>query len=446
MPIVVLTGSDDPALETELVRRGVQEYLLKDEIAPRTLGRTIRHAIERSRILLDRRRVEEALRCSESNLRALIEATPQMILVHQDGLIQYANPASVDLLGVSERAELLGRPLLDFVHIDDRAIAEEIVRGAGRSRDAQPGRDLRLERADGVVLDTEAVMIEIDFGELGEFSSGSSVLMVARDLSERKRVQARAIQADRAAALGIFAAGMAHEINNPLSYVIGNLDYLAEEVPALVDGLERLGSHGADPDALGEIAKHALQRSADLRETIQDAREGADRVRSLVADLKVLSRPADQPSSCADAEAILESVMRLMGAELRSRARIVRAYERVRPVSADPARLAQVFLCLLTNAVHALPTHSPGRNEIRLAIASTDPGQVRIEVRDNGRGMSPRVMKRVFDPFYTTEEPGRGSGLGLAICQNIVGELGGEISVESREGEGTAFGVTLPVA
>jgi signal transduction histidine kinase len=226
--------------------------------------------------------------------------------------------------------------------------------------------------------------------------------------------------------------------------VIGNLDYLAEEIPSLIEGLERLGSAGTDPEALGEIAKQVRQRSADLRETIQDAREGADRERSLVADLKILSRGAEQPHSSADAESILESVLRLMGGELRSRARIVRAYERVPPVAADPARLAQVFLCLLNNAMHALAPETPNRNEIWLGIKAPDPGRVTIEVRDNGKGMNERVMKRVFDPFYTTEEPGHGSGLGLAICQNIVGELGGEIALESGEGEGSAFRVTLP--
>jgi len=444
-PIVVLTGLNDVELETELVRQGAQEYLLKDEIDPRTLGRTIRHAIERSRILLDRRRVEEALRYSERNLRALIEATPEAILVHQSGQIQYANPAAVGLLGVESRADLLGRPLLDFVVSEDEALVGDLVQRAGQSREAVVSRSLHLERSDGVVLSTEVVMIQIDYGQLGRAAGGaSSVLMVARDQTERRRVQARVMQADRAAAMGVFAAGMAHEINNPLSYVIGNLDYLAEEIPALIDGLERLGSPDTDPEALGEIAKQARQRSADLRETIRDAREGADRVRSLVADLKILSRGPDQPRSSADAESILESVLRLMGGELRSRARIVRAYERVPPVGADPARLAQVFLCLLTNAVHALAPGTPNRNEIRLGISAAGPEQVTIEVRDNGRGMSERVMKRVFDPFYTTEEPGRGSGLGLAICQNIVGELGGEIGVESGEGEGSAFRLTLP--
>ncbi len=430
-PVVVLTGHDDPELETELVRRGVQEYLVKDEINRLALARSIRHAVERSRALLARRQVEEALRRSEANFRTLIESIPDAILVYRHGLLVYVNPAAVQLLAAGDRQDLLGKPIIDHVHPDDRSALALMSAASHPGEEAAHSRDVSLRGVDGTIIETEVLVINVDFGE------GPAVLMVARDVTERKRVEARAIRADRAIALGVFAAGMAHEINNPLAYVIGNLDYLADE-------MSTLRSAGSGQMATSEETECLGQRWGELLETIDDAREGADRVRALVADLKILSRGTGQPRSSADAESILESTLRLMGGELRSRARIMRSYERVPPVRADPTLLAQVFLALLTNAVQALPPKAASRNEIGLAIHSDTPGQVTIEVRDNGRGLPPERAKRVFDPFFTTQEPGRGSGLGLSICQTIVADLGGEITLESRPGEGTTFRVMLP--
>ncbi len=450
-PILVLTGYDDIDLEIELVRRGVQEYLLKHEISAQSLGRAVRHGIERGRILVAQRRAEAAARQSETDLRALIEATPEAIFVHRHGLLQYVNPGALRLLGARTRDEMLGKPILDFIHGEDRDLASEMIeRATLLEGGTEPPRELRLERGDGCVLVTEATMLPVAFGDRGELDPGCSVLLVANDRTGPRRVQARAIQADRAAAMGVLAAGMAHEINNPLSYVIGNLDYLDDELPALMARFEALAeageAEGVGSKGLREGVQAAIDRWADIRETIADAREGADRVRALVADLKILSRAGEGSAARADVETILETVLRLMGGELRGHARITRCYEAVDEVAADPARLAQVFLGLLANAVQALPDQRSASNLIELAIQAEGPGFVRIDICDNGVGIPTHLASRVFDPFFTTKAPGKGAGLGLTICRHIIDELGGEISAERRQPQGTRVRVLLPTS
>jgi signal transduction histidine kinase len=232
---------------------------------------------------------------------------------------------------------------------------------------------------------------------------------------------------------------MAHEINNPLSYVIGNLDYLGEEIPNLVKQMRASTATQA-----GGVSERLLVRLDELVDTIEDAREGAGRLRGLVADLKILSHDSDHPDDAVDVEALLDSVIKMLRGEIISRAHLDKSYSQVPQVWVNPARLAQVFLHLLTNAVQALPVGSAQEQRIEVATRVDEAGAVVVEVRDTGPGIAPELQSRVFDPFFTTRQPGAGAGLGLSICQTIVAELGGVISVESNLGRGTSVRVTLP--
>jgi two-component system NtrC family sensor kinase len=458
-PIVVLMDRDDSDLERELVRSGAHECLVEGEIDRCLLGRTIRRATLRSDMLRERDRNTDAQHRSLVNFRTMSEATPEPLLVEQHQRLVYLNPAAANLLGRRQRKELLGRPLSDFVHpedhgrlrvlqdaassrSDDRLLSRE-GRGKkppyGRRHDITP-RVVRIEQVGGAVRDCEFMVVEVDFGD------GPALLIGMRDLTERQRAQARAIHVDRTTAMGIFAAGMAHEINNPLSYVIGNLDYLAGELPQIRRQVEALQVDRDSGLVAGESKKELSEHWSELNETIDDAREGAERVRSLVADLKVLSRGENHAPASSSLEATLESVLRLMGAELRRRARLVREYEEVPQVRADAAQLAQVCVALLTNAINALPEDRGGIGEIMLSISSSESGWVAFAVRDNGEGMTREVLERAFNPFFTTHEPGGGAGLGLSICETIVEQLGGRIRAESTPGQGAAFFIQLPVA
>ncbi len=233
------------------------------------------------------------------------------------------------------------------------------------------------------------------------------------------------------ASVGTLAAGVAHEINNPLAAVIANLDYVMEVVTSR-----------SDPSA-GRSDALILE---EIRGPLADAREAAQRVRFIVRDLKVFSRsPTEEANGPVDVQATMESAVGMAWNEIRHRARLTKDYGVVPPVEANEARLGQVFLNLLVNAAQALPEGKADRSEIRICTKQIG-AEVIIEVSDNGPGIPPEIIGRIFDAFFTTKAVGAGTGLGLAISQRIVADMGGKLTVESKVGTGTTFRVALPIA
>jgi signal transduction histidine kinase len=250
--------------------------------------------------------------------------------------------------------------------------------------------------------------------------------------TERKALE-RDVGADEHArvhaAVGSLAAGVAHQLNNPLAYVIANINFLAEDLPAFL--------HEIAP----QMSDAQNERLAELLRAMGDAREGAERAARIVRDLRSFSRMEDEHREPVDVHALLESACSVVESELRSRGRLVKVFDAVAPVDANPPRLAQVFLSLLVNAAHAVRDGSG--NEIRVHTRMDD-GMVVVEVTDTGIGMAPAVQARIFDPFYTLKPPGEGTGLGLTSALAIVRAMGGTIDVESAEGQGATFRVKLP--
>jgi signal transduction histidine kinase len=243
--------------------------------------------------------------------------------------------------------------------------------------------------------------------------------------SEHRELQARLAQTDRLTSLGTLAAGVAHEINNPLAYVLLNLGYVADE----------LGRRASIEPKDGEV-----------RVAIEHARSGAERIRDIVRGLKTFSRPESEALSPLDVVQVLDASLAMVAHEIRHRARLIKDIARVPHVVANEARLGQVFLNLLLNAVQALPEGRGDANEIRVVVRAPSPQQVVIEVHDNGIGIAPQVRGRIFEPFFTTKPVGIGTGLGLAICHGVVASLGGSLTVESEVGRGSMFRVELPAA
>jgi len=241
--------------------------------------------------------------------------------------------------------------------------------------------------------------------------------------TERAKMQEQLMISDRMASVGILAAGVAHEINNPLAAVLANLDL------ALAD----LATAPTNPEVLEGI-----------REELGDARTAADRVRRIVRDLRIFSRSAEERLGPIDVHAVLESTLRMAANEIRHRATLVKDYGSVPPVSASEGRLGQVFLNLIVNASQALPEGHADSNEIRIrTLCSGD--RVVISISDTGPGLPTSVMQRLFTPFVTTKPAGIGTGLGLSICHRIVTGFGGEIRVDSST-SGTTFEVVLLMA
>ena len=366
-------------------------------------------------------RFEEELRQrTEANFRTLIELTPDAMAVFQDDTLTYANPRMVSLLGYERDGELLGRRPADFVYPDDRGLIDRRRLAHGARGVTTPPAEERFLRRDGAPVPVEVTAIPIFFD--GE----RATLVHARDLTERKRLEAQVVMADRLASVGRLAAAVGHEINNPLAYVMANVDL----------ALERL----AEPEA------SSPDHIADIIEMLREAREGADRVRHIVRDLKVFSRGETEEKSRVDPRRVLDSCVNMARGEIRQRARLIKRYDETPPVLANEARLGQVLLNLLVNAAHAIPEGDPEAHEIEVSTRQDHLGRVVIEVKDSGAGIPEEVKRRLFEPFFTTKSGGRGTGLGLSICKSIVSALGGEIGFESQVGQGTSFRVTLPAA
>ncbi|MBK9519140.1 MAG: response regulator [Anaeromyxobacter sp.] len=371
-------------------------------------------------LAVERRRAEEALHASQERYRVLVETSPNGVaLAGPDQAILMANGRLAGLLGLAGAEALEGRRLTDFVAEEDRARAAvelaQVVSATGR------GESVLRFRHGEAAFEGE-VSSAATAGPDGE---RASLVVVIRDVTERRRLQARLAQSDRMASVGMLAAGVAHEINNPLTYVLFNLESLAADLPAVEAALPP----SAEPPELVQRAREAL--------------EGGRRIREIVRDLRVFSRAGDDRLAPVQVNRVIEGAVNMTHHEVKYRARLVLDLGALPPVRANEGRLAQVFLNLLVNAAQAIPEGDVERNRITIRTWS-EGAAVLAEVRDTGAGIPPEHLARIFDPFFTTKPAGIGTGLGLAISRGIVEEAGGRITVESRPGEGARFLVQLP--
>ncbi|MBL8920286.1 MAG: PAS domain-containing protein [Myxococcaceae bacterium] len=246
------------------------------------------------------------------------------------------------------------------------------------------------------------------------------------DVSGQQQLQARLALTERLASVGTLAAGVAHEINNPLAWITSNLQFAIEE--------------------LGRIREESSMASLDeLLEALHDARSGSVRVSTIVRDLKLFARAQDDQVAMVDVRRVLESAITMARNEIRHRASLERRFDEVPLVRGNEGKLSQVFLNLLINAAQALPEGELSRHRI-VASTGVDPnGNVVVSISDTGHGIEPDLLPHIFDPFFTTKPVGQGTGLGLSICHTIVSGLGGSIQVESTLKKGTTFRVVLPV-
>ena len=254
--------------------------------------------------------------------------------------------------------------------------------------------------------------------------------------TERRKMQEQLLISERMASAGLLAAGIAHEINNPLAILVSNLELAAQQLDTMA----------ADESREASPAREA-GRLVDLVAPLRDAHEAAERVRLIVRDLKVLSRSSDTESrGPVDIRSALESAIRMASNEIRHRARLTRDYADVLPVCGNEPRLFQVFLNLIVNAAHAIPEGRAESNEIKCVIRMESPGRIAVEIHDTGGGIPPDALPHIFNSFFTTKAAIDGTGLGLAICQRIISEHNGEMSVQSKVGVGTVFRTLLPAA
>jgi PAS domain S-box-containing protein len=411
-PIILLTGmAEGSAVDRQAQQAGAADFLAKAEVTPVLLERSIRYAVQHARTL-------EVLRRSQANFRELIEQMPAGLAVLTGGQVVYVNPAMARMSGVAREA-LLGRT--------QEALLGPLLGAEAwtKLREALPAeatpvtpRDARLLRPSGEAIPVELARLPVVFdGQPG-------ALWVARDLAERKLLQSRLMLAERMASLGVVAGTVAHDITNPLSYVLANLHHLEADV------LPRL------PLAEGE--------RSEVRTLLGDIRHGAQSFRDIIQQLRVFAHEGPEGPAPVEVHRVLESSVRMVQHTLRQRARLVRDYTQPLSVMADEGKLGQAFMHLLINAAEALPEGDVEHQEIRL-VTRAQGEQVAIEFHDTAAALSPERRERMFEPFFQDADGRVDVGLGLSVCRAIVTDLGGRMEWESGPGRGRVFRLLVPV-
>jgi PAS domain S-box-containing protein len=366
----------------------------------------------------ERWRAHEALERSEVRLRRLIELAPDAIWITDGRRLLFVNPATAKMLGYDDVEQVLALDPRDIAHPGDHQAMGDRAAQALATGQPLPPREFRSRRRDGTWVRTEVHAIPI------EWEGAPALLGFGRDVTARKEMEARLARNDRLTALGTLVAGIAHEMNNPLSFAMLGL----EQARATLDTVEA-----------------PAPQLSRLRAMLADVDHGIQRVAGIVRQLRASSRPEPEEPQPVALDAVVASALRIAGNELRHRARVVIEVAAVPLVMGDAQRLEQVLLNLLVNAAQAMPEARP-ENEIRVVLRDAGDAGVILEVIDNGPGLAPEVLPRVFDPFFTTKAVGGGLGLGLSICHSIVNAHHGSIGVESEPYRRTTFRVALPRA
>jgi signal transduction histidine kinase len=344
----------------------------------------------------------------------ILDTLPEGVaLLRLDGRVRTVNAGMARLTGLPPR-ELEHHPLAGWIH------------GLALEPDAELGeQECLLDSAEhgSIPVSVSTALLRDKRGvPLG-------LVLVARDLREVTSLRSRLVTSGRLAAVGQLAAGIAHEINNPIAFVSANLGALRGTLEAIAAKL---------PPGLEPELREPLRESQEL---IDESLDGVERVAAIVRDVKSFSHMGRGARGPVELQPLLDAVLRVAAPQLRRGGRVERLYGDVPPVLGDPQELKQVFLNLVINASHAV------RGDEAIRIVTERAGdRVAVHVEDEGCGIAPEVIGSIFDPFFTTKRPGEGTGLGLSIAYQIVRNHGGELTVESELGRGTRFRVELPAA
>ncbi|HBA66343.1 MAG TPA: histidine kinase [Methylococcaceae bacterium] len=411
-----------------------------------------------------RRRYEE----SEKRLHDILNSLDSVVWSMEPGTFKllYLNDAAEDISGRPVR-DFLERPdlwlsivdpkdkqnvenrLADLPTIGSRKLTYRILRPDGEQRWLyQSMRYIRDENGEPLRID--GITADITEHKKAEDLLKQRNTELQQALIQLQELQQQLMQSEKMSSIGQLAAGVAHEINNPIGYINSNLTSLKnyiEDILELVEMYENLDSVYGDAERIGSL--QAFKRQIDLPflkedvlDLLNESLEGAERVKKIVQDLKDFSHVGgDDDWQWADLHACLDSTLNIVHNETKYKADIIKEYGDLPRVWCLPHQLNQVFMNLLVNAAHAIED----KGTITIRSGTEDGCRIWIEITDTGKGIAEEHITKIFDPFFTTKPVGKGTGLGLSVSYSIIKKHDGEIRLDSRVGEGTTFRILLPI-
>lgn len=351
------------------------------------------------------------MRSDASVFQAILDAAPDGVVISREGAVLFANDAAVRILGEASRDSVIGRQLHEFIGVEGARTMRERIELMRRTGARLPPLEYSATRADGSIVIGEVTSM------VSSYEDQPAVVAFVRDVTERVHMREQLAETDRLAAVGTAAAGVAHEINNPL------------QIASL---------------ALGKLERQVGQ-DASIKQSLSELANSLERIASIVRDLITFSRAEKFEREAVNVDSALEAAARFVSHRLPEHVKLTTRIAELPKVLGSPHQVEQVVVNLLMNALQALPDGAQ-QSEIVLVGKTDNDGRITIEVTDSGSGIAPEILPRVFDPFFTTKPPGAGTGLGLAVCQGIVARHGGRMEIESEVGKGTSVRVRLPPA
>jgi two-component system, cell cycle sensor histidine kinase and response regulator CckA len=423
-PVIVLTSRGAEEVAVEAMKAGAADYLSKASLSVDALERAIRHALALHAEEQQRWHAEAELRASEERFRALVEnSSDALLLIDAEGRITYLTASSQRHLGWPS-IQMVRRSIFDYIHPDDRDVVATQLAETLNNPLRPVSQEVRFQHADG----DWRIMEGIAVNRLGDPSVGA-IVVNARDITERRKLEAQLRQSQKMEAVGQLAGGVAHDFNNLLTAILGYCSLILDDVP----------------------------EGNPMRQDLMEIQSAGERAASLTRQLLAFSRRQMLQPQVVDINTLVKELEKLLRRLISEDVELVMVLASdLLPVRVDPASIEQILVNLAVNARDAMPlggrlTIETSNVEIDDAYAVTHvvmrPGQyVMMAVGDTGRGMDASMRARVFEPFFTTKEQGRGSGLGLATVYGIVKQSGGYIWVYSEQEHGTVFKVYLPPA
>ncbi len=359
------------------------------------------------RDITERKQAEAAMRQSEERYRRLVQVSPEAIFVMRGDRILLGNGQAMRLLGATEESQIVGRTFFDFIPSDDHAVMHRRLSRVTEGPEQVPQFEQFFVRFDGSTIEVEATAAHYHDQE------GLAVLVVARDITERKRLQAQLRRTERVAELGTVASGMAHEIGTPMNVILGRAEYLMERT-----------------------------KEEPVKKGLQTIVTQVERITRVMNQLLAFARRRPVEHRALDLRQTIEDNLEIFHERLsHNNIHVETSFAEGCPLAhADADQMSQVLINLIMNAVHAMPDGGT----LRLALAP-DRGMVTLKIADTGHGVPREVIAKIFDPFFTTKEFGKGTGLGLTVVKGIIEEHSGTIHVESETGKGAVFTVCLPI-